>query len=53
MNVLTEVDTTEKAEFSIKGYQISDARMERIARRLREAAFSPVDRIAGDIRARA
>lgn len=46
------VDTTEKAEFAIKGYQISDARMERIARRLRESAFSSADRIVGDIRVR-
>ncbi len=46
------VDTTEKAEFDIKGYQISDARMERIGARLRESALSRQDRIVGDIRVR-
>jgi len=46
------VDTTEKAEFAIKGYQIGDARMERIARRLRVSAFLQDDRIVGDIRVR-
>ncbi len=46
------IDTTEKAEFDIKGYQISDARLERIGRRLRESALFRADRIIGDIRIR-
>lgn len=43
------VDTTEKAEFSIRGYQISDAMMERVARQLRESVFLGTARSFGDL----
>ena len=46
------VDTTEKAEFDIKGYQIPDATMEAIARQLRDVSFSRRDRVVGDARVR-
>lgn len=46
------VETTEKAEFDIKGYQIPDATMDRVAARLKESLFSPGDRIVGDLRIR-
>ena len=46
------VDTTEKAEFDIKGFQFSDVEMESIANQLRETAFTQNDRVVGDIRIR-
>lgn len=46
------VDTTEKAEFDIRGYQIGTAMMERIAGRLCAVVFSPEDRVVGDVRVR-
>lgn len=46
------VDTTEQAEFDVAGYQIGDAAMERIARRLKAMPFSSQDRVVGDIRVR-
>jgi len=47
------VDTTEKAEFDIAGYQIPDAAMETIASQLRDVSFSLRDRVIGDARVRA
>lgn len=46
------IDTTEKAEFDIMGYQIPDATMEAIASQLRDVSFSRRDRIVGDVRVR-
>ena len=46
------VDTTEKAEFDIKGYQIADATMETIASQLRDVSLSRRDRVVGDARVR-
>ncbi|SIN97016.1 hypothetical protein [Vannielia litorea] len=45
-------ETTEKAEFDIRCYHITDAAMDRIAARLKEALFSPDDRVVGDLRIR-
>jgi len=45
-------ETTEKAEFDIRGYQITDAAMDQIAARLKEVLFSSEDRCVGDLRIR-
>lgn len=47
-----EVETTEVAEFDIQGYQISDATMERIGKRLKAVTISPEDRVEGHVRVR-
>ncbi|THF93264.1 MAG: hypothetical protein E8G75_03955 [Sulfitobacter sp. SK025] len=46
------VDTTEVAEFDIKGYQINDADLETIAKELRDNALSESNRTVGDIKVR-
>ncbi|MDF0602943.1 hypothetical protein P1J78_19545 [Psychromarinibacter sp. C21-152] len=46
------MDTTEKAEFEIRGLQIPDSTMERIASRLRDVTFSFEDRVVGAVRVR-
>lgn len=46
------IDTTETVEFDAKSHQISDARMERIGKQLRDTHFSPRDRTVGIMRVR-
>ncbi|MGR3378205.1 hypothetical protein [Salipiger abyssi] len=46
------LDTTDQAEWDVAGYQISEAMMQRIARRLTSVMFSNEDRVVGPVRVR-
>lgn len=45
-------DTTNSAEFDIRGLQISDGALDSAVRNLKETLFSPRDRVVGDARVR-
>ena len=46
------VDTTAMAELDIKGFQLSDQSLDRIARQLKQVPFSQTDRLADGLRIR-
>ena len=46
------VDTTEPAEFDIRGFQIPDSTVEKIAYALKTVSFSEDDRVFGSLRVR-
>ena len=47
-----QVDTSKPAEFDIKGYQISDASLEKIGKRLKTLPVSPEDKVVNGFRIR-
>lgn len=50
--VSVHVDTTEPAEFDIKGFQVPDSTLEKIALSLKSVTFSDEDHVFGALRVR-